>query len=147
MDVRPAAPADSEVLLDLKEDFHRFEGIPWTRDAARGPLSNLLAAPTLGVVGLCEIGGEAAGYFVLSFGLEREGGGRDAFLAEIYLRPRHRGAGLGRLLLAEAEAFARARNVHTLRLSVRAANEPALRLYRSAGYADTGDIALSKPLR
>lgn len=146
MRARRAGPADLAVLLDMMEDFNRHEQIPWTRAAAEAPLLGLLAAPALGLVGLCESGGAALGYFVIAFGFDLEWGGRDAFLTELYLRPERRGAGLGRRALAEAEALARAHDVRALHLAVRPDNAAALRLYRGAGFIDPGRIMLTKPL-
>ena len=53
----------------------------------------------------------------------------------VVLQP-HRNKGLGRLLLDEAETFARARGVAWLRIGVLSDNRGALNLYRSLGFAD-----------
>ena len=53
----------------------------------------------------------------------------------VVLKP-HRNKGLGRLLLDEAETFARDQGVAWLRIGVLSDNRGALSLYRSLGFAD-----------
>lgn len=146
MRARPADESAVPDLLDMMEDFNRLEQIPWTRSDADAPLRTLLRDPALGLVGLLELDGASAGYFVLAFSFDLEWCGRDAFLTELYLRPERRGRGLGRRALAEAEALARAHEVRALHLAVRPDNAAALRLYRGAGFVDPGRVMLSKPL-
>lgn len=84
-------------------------------------------------------------------------GSRRARLYSIAVHPDARGRGLGRQLLADAEACAQARGCTTLALEVRADNAAALALYRGAGYRverllagyyeDGGDgVRLGRPL-
>jgi ribosomal protein S18 acetylase RimI-like enzyme len=47
----------------------------------------------------------------------------------------HRGVGAGRALLEAAHAWARARDLHEVELTVHAANQGALAFYESLGYA------------
>src|SRR5690606_14408034 len=66
--------------------------------------------------------------------------GRTA-LARLYsmaVAPEHRGQGLGRVLLEAAEATALDRGAAVLRLEVHPHNDPAIALYRSAGYVEFG---------
>ena len=55
----------------------------------------------------------------------------------LYVRPACRGHGLGRALLEHAMGYA-ASTVEELRLSVTAASEPAMALYRRAGFREYG---------
>ena len=54
----------------------------------------------------------------------------------MWVAPRARGLGLGRRLLAELEAHARAAGVHTLRLETNRALTEAIALYRASGYQE-----------
>jgi len=55
------------------------------------------------------------------------------------LTPEHRGQGIGRRLMDEAIAWARARpDVHKIDLQVWPHNEPGIRLYRSCGFEQEG---------
>jgi ribosomal protein S18 acetylase RimI-like enzyme len=57
-----------------------------------------------------------------------------ARLYSIAVDDRHRGAGLGRRLLADAEVLAARQSKRALRLEVREDNLPAIRLYERRGY-------------
>ena len=64
-----------------------------------------------------------------------------ARLYSIAVDDRRRGAGLGRRLLADAEAVAALRRKRALRLEVREDNLPAIRLYERRGYRLIGRYA------
>jgi len=55
-------------------------------------------------------------------------------LHKLYLHPDHHGKGLGKRLMQEAVAYARAQGADTLVLMVNRANEKALRAYRAFGF-------------
>lgn len=61
-----------------------------------------------------------------------------AYVFSVEVAARHRGAGLGRELMREAERICLARRLPSLGLHVFAGNEPALGLYSSLGYRTTG---------
>jgi putative acetyltransferase len=67
------------------------------------------------------------------FGLESAGKGAME-LRRMYVAPEARGQGLGRLLLAKAEALALEAGRSRLKLSTSEIQNAALSLYRSAGY-------------
>jgi [ribosomal protein S18]-alanine N-acetyltransferase len=69
---------------------------------------------------------------------------KDSSIARLYsiaVDDRRRGAGLGRRLLADAEAVAAARRKRALRLEVREDNLSAIRLYERRGYRLIGRYA------
>lgn len=57
-------------------------------------------------------------------------------VADLLVRPGHRGSGLGRKLLLAAEDYAVAHNVKWLRIGVLAANRGARELYSSLGFSE-----------
>lgn len=59
-------------------------------------------------------------------------------VAAMWVAPERRGEGLGRALLDEVLAWARARGAERVRLDVNPDQAPALRLYETAGFARTG---------
>jgi ribosomal protein S18 acetylase RimI-like enzyme len=77
---------------------------------------------------------EVHGYHVVLF---RKGSSL-ARLYSIAVDGRHRGAGVGSRLLADAEAVARVRGRTALRLEVREDNTSAIRLYERRGYVPIG---------
>lgn len=62
----------------------------------------------------------------------------ELWLLNLAVLPSHRRRGLGRLLVEEGEALARARGLSSLWLEVREGNEGARVLYESAGFVVVG---------
>lgn len=57
-------------------------------------------------------------------------------LKRLFVQPRARGTGLGRVLLAEAVAFARSRGYSRMRLDTLPTMGRAIAMYRRAGFVD-----------
>lgn len=146
MDVRTAQLDDVPALLAMMRDFNRSEGIARSQDTGEAALRHLLRSSDLGLVGVATLDAVAVAYFVICFSFDLEWSGRDAFLTELYVAPSQRGRGAGSRLLAEAERLARGQGVRALHLAVRPENASALRVYRTAGFADSGRVLYSKPL-
>ncbi len=64
----------------------------------------------------------------------------DPYLSDLIVDPARRGGGLGRLLMAEAEAVAREWGFPAVYLKVRASNARGLALYAGLGYAVVRDV-------
>jgi len=143
--LRVAAPGDEDALLAMMHDFNLGEGITLDAAVLRSALSRLLRDQTLGVVWFIETD-RVAGYLVVTFGYDLEFGGPDSFLTELYLVPEARGHGVGAGALAAMEAQVRALGARAIHLMVRPENEPAVRLYASAGYVAPPRLLLSKRL-
>ncbi|MBE7210899.1 MAG: GNAT family N-acetyltransferase [Gluconacetobacter diazotrophicus] len=131
---RQAGPDDASVLLGLMRPFYAEEHLTFDPERTPAALRTLLSDPALGQVWLLEADGAAAGYFVLAFVCVLEFGGRCAFVDELFIRPEHRGRGLGTAALAQAAAVGAAVGLSALRLEVDHANPGAERLYRRAGF-------------
>jgi ribosomal protein S18 acetylase RimI-like enzyme len=119
---------------------------PLRGDAAETALRELLAAPDRGLVWVIEQGGEAAGYLVLTWGYSLEFHGRDAFIDELYVAPRYRGAGVGRQAVEWAEDACKAHGAGAVHLEVEIDNERAHALYRRSGFAERGLRLMTKRL-
>lgn len=72
-------------------------------------------------------------------------GGRRGEVSAIYVAPRARGTGVGRLLMAEGETLLRVHGCTSVHLMVTAANDAAVELYRSLHYQVTR-YQMEKPL-
>ncbi len=62
----------------------------------------------------------------------------EAHIATVAVHPRHRGHGVGKMLVARAVAFAQERGYRTVTLEVRLSNRRAQRLYQRFGFAVVG---------
>jgi GNAT superfamily N-acetyltransferase len=132
--VRPAGPKDESVLLPMVRELHLHEHLPTPGTEVGSALRALLMDDRLGCVLVAEDAGRPVGYTVLGFGYSLEFHGRDAFVDELYVTEKARGAGLGSLLLDAAEMACRARGIKALHLESGHGNPRATALYERRGF-------------
>jgi ribosomal protein S18 acetylase RimI-like enzyme len=123
--IRQAMPADLDALLALERAS--FEGDRISRTQWRRHLGSTTAA--VWVAGEASAGAVDAAAVVFYR--------RNSSMARLYslaVALHARGAGLGRRLLAAAEADAQAHGCSVMRLEVRVDNAPAVALYERHGY-------------
>jgi GNAT superfamily N-acetyltransferase len=93
-----------------------------------------------GHVLVAEVDGEIAGYVTILNRVQSDdlddGDIEFGLVADLVVRKAHRGTGLGRELMAAAEACARDNDVRWLRISVMAANGGARQMYESMGFSE-----------
>ena len=136
--VREATLRDEAELLRMMRNLaaHEPGAIPFDESAARAAFRQFLSWPAFGRVWiLCEKDWPA-GYIILTLGFSFEFHGHDAFIDELYVEPACRRRGYGRQAIAFVEKKAREMGVHALHLEVDHGNDPAIDLYRRAGYVD-----------
>jgi GNAT superfamily N-acetyltransferase len=152
--IRPARLSDLPELLVMMGAFNRADQVPWRRQRTVPALRRLLRDARLGRVLVAETygggsggGGDMRGYAVGTFGYDLEFAGPDAFVTEIFVRPRYRGTGEGRRLLDAITEAMRRGGAGAIHLAVRRANRVARRLYQTSGFAPIPRLVLSKRLR
>lgn len=121
--IRPMHEADVAAVAALERSSYQF---PWTegifRDCVRvGYVCRVL-----------DIGGEIAGYGVLSVG------SGEAHVLNLCVAGEYRCRGLGRLMLSHLIERARSFGVREAFLEVRPSNTTAIRLYQSMGFEQIG---------
>jgi GNAT superfamily N-acetyltransferase len=145
--IRPATPADRAALDEQELGLNLFENA-LVGDRNITPAGGVAAMDRLhqratdsgGVVLVAEIAGAVIGHLVLAF--ERFGPYvreelRDyALVADLFVREPHRGQGIGRSLIAEAERRAIERGMPRIMLGVVHGNHAAERSYRRQGFQD-----------
>ena len=129
--------SDADTLVHLARAFHDEDGHPLIEPGERA-LRQVAHGEPLARAWLVHEAEAVVGYLVITLGFSVEYGGRDGFIDDLYLVPSARGRGLGRKLIAFAQAQARELGIGTLHLEVDGGNEGATRLYRAAGFAETG---------
>jgi ribosomal protein S18 acetylase RimI-like enzyme len=144
--VRLAEPEDRDAIIDLIWQLNRYEAPisgdrPTDRDTARRCLRDNEEAVrnTMGLSIVAERDGKPIGYLCLAIesigSFVREDVRRVGYIRELVVDEAHRGSGAGKLLMAEAEAYARARKLRRLMLGVLAGNARSQRFYAAFGMA------------
>ena len=121
---RPMTLADLDRVLALEVQAYSH---PWSR----GNFIDSLAAGYQAVLRL-DSDAQLLGYFLAQPGFQ------ETHLLNLTVAPRHQRQGHGLALLAQLQAWARARGDQAVWLEVRAGNPPALALYRRLGFAQMG---------
>jgi GNAT superfamily N-acetyltransferase len=140
MTVRPVRPDDVPALVALVRELAEYEKaldeVRLTEEQLRECLFG--EAPALfGHVAVTDDDGVAPGDVVglalwfLNFSTWR--GTHGVYLEDLYVRPEHRGAGLGRELLRTLAAVCVERGYSRLEWSVLDWNTPSIEFYRAAG--------------
>lgn len=144
--LRPARVTDLPVLLELIGEYYAFDGLEYDPVVVGRGLEQLLGHPEYGQAFLIETGGPVAGYCILTYAFDLEFGGRQGFLTDLYLRPGHRGRGLGRESLEGLERFARDQGLRSLELQVESHNPAAQHFYQKLGFRVHARVPMSKML-
>lgn len=139
-------PDDRSLLLELMREFWAGEGLPWDDARVAGAVDGMLGDPRHGRAWIARRDGRPVGYAIAAFGFSVEYGGVDAFVDELYVRPEHRGRGVGTALLDVLESGCRDAGAAVLHLEVDHANEGGQRLYRRLGFVDHARYLMTKPI-
>jgi GNAT superfamily N-acetyltransferase len=141
--VRPARETDSAQILALIGDLAAYEREPHAVSTTEDDLRAALFGPHPAVHALvAEIADDhlaqtarykVAGVAVWFVSFSTWRGKHGIWLEDLFVRPAHRGLGLGRALLAELAAECVRRGWSRLEWSVLDWNEPALGFYRQLG--------------
>jgi GNAT superfamily N-acetyltransferase len=132
--IRAARPDDVEMLLGLFMELAVYEKLEHLMEATEGRVHEALfgerpAAEAL----IAEVDGQAAGYALFFPTFSTFLAIQGIWLEDLFVRPDHRGAGVGRALLAAVAARTRERGGERLEWSALDWNELALGFYRRLG--------------
>jgi GNAT superfamily N-acetyltransferase len=144
--VRPALQSDVAALVGLMRAFYAESAYPLPVAQATATFSGLLAAPELGSVWMMEADGQPAGFVVLTVAFSMEYGGLRGFVDDLFVAPQFRRLGLAAAALETVKRACLARGIRALLVETSASNAPALRVYRRAGFDDTGRLLMTVPL-
>lgn len=132
--IRSAGPLDAPVLLDMFKGLAEYERLTHkltatVADLNRWLLSDHPVAHTL----IAEVDGQSVGYAIYFPTFSTFRGRPKMYLEDIFVRPSHRGKGIGEALMRRVAAAAVQRGCYRLEWSVLDWNEPAIGFYRSLG--------------
>jgi ribosomal protein S18 acetylase RimI-like enzyme len=143
---RVATSKDIDVLLQLVEEFHEFEKLPFDPVLDRVSLQQFLLNPTLGRIWLIYDRKNIIGYVAVTFSYSIEFRGIGAGLDELYLRAAYRGQGIGTKTLRFVEEACQKMGIHTIALVVHHDNDRAKQVYQKVGYDDRGYQLMMKTI-
>lgn len=138
MTVRPATIDDVARIVDLVHDLAAYEREPDAVEATAADFVAVLfppsATPTV-FAHVAEVDGEVVGTAVWFVSFSTWTGRSGIWLEDLFVRPEHRGAGLGRELLVTLARLCVERGWSRLEWWVLDWNEPSIGFYRSLGAA------------
>jgi ribosomal protein S18 acetylase RimI-like enzyme len=133
-----AEPHEAEAVAGLLVAFRNHLGFDWPSDRAfLASVERLIEdTATEYLLGAPQAGAPAAGLVQLRYRWSVWRAADDCELEDLFVSADARRSGLGRTLLNAAIDRARARGCRRIKLDTAEYNEPALALYRSAGFSD-----------
>lgn len=141
--IRPASIADKEFIISLVPRLVEFNPPAW-RDAAQMTVidnqvlsDKLLNQPVGTAVFIAEDNdGVALGFIHLQTGTDYYNGEEHGHISDVIVAPEGEGRGIGSLLIAKGEEWARIQGYRWLTLSVFAQNLRAREVYKRLGYGE-----------
>jgi GNAT superfamily N-acetyltransferase len=132
--IRPAQPEDSATIANLVYELAVYEKLEHLAQASAEDFQLHLFGPRpYAEAILAEIEGRPVGFAMFFPTFSSFRGQPGLYLEDIFVRPQHRGQGIGKALLASVAQLARRRGYGWMEWSVLDWNEPAIGFYRSLG--------------
>ena len=143
--IRPARPDDAEVLARLIRELAVYEKLEHEAKATAESLRrHLFGARPYAEAILAEVGEEPAGFALFFHNFSTFRGQPGLYLEDIFVRPEHRGRGLGKALFQHVAALAVERGCGRLEWAVLDWNAPALGFYRGLGARPMDDWTIHR---
>lgn len=137
--LRPAAPGDAALIHALVLELAAYERLSHAVRSTPDSFAAALFGPApRAFCDIVEWDGEGAGLALWFYNFSTFEGRHGIYLEDLYVRPEHRGRGLGRALLEGLARRCLAEGLARLEWSVLDWNEPAIGFYRGLG-AETMD--------
>lgn len=132
--IRPAVAADVPLILELIRALGEYERLAHEVVATEADLhAQLFGARPAAEVLIGEIDGQPAGFALFFHNFSTFLGKPGLYLEDVFVRPEHRGAGLGKALMVELARIAVARGCGRFEWSVLDWNQQSIDFYRSLG--------------
>ena len=134
LQLRPAVRGDVPLILRFIRELAEYEREPQAAVATEADLlrDGFGPEPRFQAV-IAEWGGEPVGFAFYFFNYSTWQGRRGLYLEDLFVRPTHRGKGIGRALLVHLARIAVRENCGRFQWQVLDWNEPALQFYEALG--------------
>ncbi|RUL88067.1 GNAT family N-acetyltransferase [Tautonia sociabilis] len=150
--IRPARPEDSETIAGLIRELADYERLLHEAKATGDDIRRGLFGPRPFAEALiAEWDGVCVGFALFFHNYSTFRGQPGMYLEDLFVRPSHRGRGLGKALLASVARLAVERGCGRLEWSVLDWNEPSIGFYKALGARPMDDWTVyrvdEEPLR
>ena len=133
--IRKIKAADREEYIKMAEEFYRSDVVSHTisKENFENAFEDALNGNLYIELYILEYEGVTAGYAAIALTYTTEGGGKTAWLDELYIREQFRGKGLGRSVI---KFLQKDKSIKRIRLEITPENERAKALYKSEGFEE-----------
>jgi len=132
--IRRIRPEDVPTVVRLVHELAEYERAATSCTLTEAQLDTALFGPQPALFGhVAELDGEVVGCALWFLNFSTWRGVHGIYLEDLFVRPTHRGRGLGKALLAALAAVCAERGYGRLEWSVLDWNEPSIRFYRAIG--------------
>ncbi len=134
LNIRSARPGEESLLLDLIRELAVYERLEHAVEATPEMLAEALHGDdAVAECLLADWEGETVGFALFFRNFSTFVGRPGLYLEDLYVRPSHRGRGIGKALLLTLAGIARERGYGRMEWRVLDWNQPAIEFYRSLG--------------
>ena len=134
LSIRPAARPDAALVMEFIHSLAEYERLSHEVGATAERLeATLFAEPPAAHCVLAFAGAEPAGFAIFFFNYSTFLAKPGLYLEDLFVKPEHRGRGIGRALLLHLACIARERGCGRMEWAVLDWNTPAIGFYQSIG--------------
>ena len=134
LEIRPATRQDVSPILEMVKELAQYEHLLHTVQATEADLREALFGPRPAAEAVvADCGGRAVGFALFFSNYSTFVGRPGLYIEDLYVRPAHRGQGIGRALMIHIIRLARDRRCGRVEWAALRWNEPAIRFYEALG--------------
>ncbi|MBD5080177.1 MAG: GNAT family N-acetyltransferase [Ruminococcaceae bacterium] len=133
--IRKIKESDREEYIKMAEEFYSSDAVSHTipKENFENAFEDALNGNVFIELYILEYEGVTAGYAAIALTYTTEGGGKTAWLDELYIKEQFRGKGLGRSVIKLLQKDV---SIKRVRLEIMPDNERAKALYKSEGFQE-----------
>jgi GNAT superfamily N-acetyltransferase len=132
--IRPARPGEAGLVLELIRDLAVYEKLAHEVDATEASIEAALFGPAPRVFcDIAELEGAPVGFALWFYSFSTFRGRHGIYLEDLFVRPEHRGRGVGKALMARLATRCVTENLPRFEWSVLDWNTPSIDVYRKLG--------------